>query len=294
VNVSALMTPTISSAVIEVSTPTQIQITFSASLNPANVPAISAFAITNSGGTDNVTSVSISGAVLTINKSRTTLSGDTVSLAYTAPATAQLQDTNQNPVYNFTGQAITNNLAPSTTFIRLTTIDSLTETVNGGGYNYSSATGSSNYEGVTTVNCGVATLGIPNGTDAYVGFTVGTVGGSSKVPALGLNTSGTNSNSGSWTYGVYCDQTVNANYRMITSGSGGGAADTNVAAATSDVVRLRRAGTTLTAEISKDSGTNWTVVKTWTSVTTSKLYPHFSLTNGGTAAVQPYGSGNVA
>ena len=64
-----------------------VTLTYSKPLNTAQVPAAAAFALTNSGGTQSVSGVTIAGSTLTLTTSRTMATTDTVALAYTPPST---------------------------------------------------------------------------------------------------------------------------------------------------------------------------------------------------------------
>ena len=67
-----------------------ITLTFSKALNTAQLPAPSAFTLTNSGGTQTVSNAAIAGATVTLTTSRTMASTDAVALAYSPPATSPL------------------------------------------------------------------------------------------------------------------------------------------------------------------------------------------------------------
>lgn len=61
-------------------------------------------------------------------------------------------------------------------------------------------------------------------------------------------------------------------YQPFTSGGAGTATATTGAA--NDIMRMRRTGTSLFAEVSKDNGSTWTTINTWTGVSTGVLYFH--------------------
>ena len=113
-----------------------ISLTYSKALNTGQVPASSAFALTNSGGTQTVSGVAIAGSTITLTTSRTMASTDTVALAYTPPATnpiASSDGENAGAVATFavpvaTLGAPSNTVAPALSGTTATTGTTLTVT----------------------------------------------------------------------------------------------------------------------------------------------------------------------
>lgn len=76
-------------------------------------------------------------------------------------------------------------------------------------------------------------------------------------------------------YGVYADNGQADAYQMISSGAAGGAPNgTALARVDGDVVRFRRAGTSIYCEVFRSS---WTVLHTWTAASTAAIYPAVSI-----------------
>ena len=135
---------------------------------------------------------------------------------------------------------------------------------------------------------------IPAGQDGWFAYKL--LGASdTQGPIIALKTSAALSGFNQYTYGLYRENLLTTAYKCITAGVGAGAVDTAIAPAANDWVRLRRSGTTIIAEISKDGGVTYSPTKTWTGVSAADLYLH--IMPGATTAgiVQtPKASGNVA
>ena len=117
--------PAFSSAAVNGSA---LTVTLDGGLDTASVPAGSAFTVkaTRSGTERTVnladtTPVAVSGSTVTLTLAEAVLRIDTVTVAYTAPATGKLQDADnlKHPVPNFSAQTATNNTAADTTRPRL-------------------------------------------------------------------------------------------------------------------------------------------------------------------------------
>jgi hypothetical protein len=83
-------------------TPTKLVVTFSDTLLSSSVPATGDFVITNSGGADSVTAVSVVGATVELTKSRTTLANDVITVAYTQPVSGQVKNLAGSAAPSFT------------------------------------------------------------------------------------------------------------------------------------------------------------------------------------------------
>lgn len=104
--------PAFSSAQVTNSQPSVIQVTMNETL-AASIPPNSAFTV--SGGRT-VSSVSISGAVVSITVNTAYANGDTITVAYTQPGSnPRLQDATGNATTTFSAQSVTNNISPSGT-----------------------------------------------------------------------------------------------------------------------------------------------------------------------------------
>ena len=262
VDAAPVVIPSVSAAEISASTPTVVTLTFSSSMSAASVPAASAFVISNSGGADTVTNVAISGATVTLTKSRSTLSADVVTLAYTTPGSNPLVSSAGVAAASFSGRAVNNGLA--TQAIRLSTLTSYTESGSAGaGYSY---TATSNSLSALASNADKGLTG-----DGYIYAKIaGSVTGTSLFFLDDANDATT------YTGNVFGAQ-LNGNgspYLIAASGAANGAANgTATNAAINDIIRLRRAGSIGYVEISKDAGATWILLNTRTGITTATLYP---------------------
>lgn len=99
--------PSLSTAQVLNSAPTQIVLTFNETL-AAFTPAASAFAV--SGG-KTVSSVARSGAQLTLTCSAAYAFGDSITVTYTKPGSNQIQDAAGNQTNSFGPSAVTNNIS---------------------------------------------------------------------------------------------------------------------------------------------------------------------------------------
>lgn len=97
--------PTLTGTAIAPSSPSRLTLAYSEGLSKKNVPAVSAFAIT--GQTRTITKVTIDGPYVYLDVSVPFVAGS-VSIAYTQPGTANLQDHSANLAASFTATAVTN------------------------------------------------------------------------------------------------------------------------------------------------------------------------------------------
>lgn len=272
-NALPVTVPTVSSATIGSSTPTQITLVFSATLSGASVPAAGSFVITNSGGADTCTAVAVSGTTVTLTKSRTTLSGDVVTLAYTAPGSGYLVSPDGIAVGNFSGKAVSNQLASQN--IRLATLGSFAESGDAtAGYTYTATNGNLGTTLATNASHGID-------ADGYVQVKVAVT-----VAATGvffLDDANDTANYAGSILGIQTNGAGSA-YLIVRNGGANNAANgTAVLAAVNDMIRIERAGTIGYVRVSKDNGSTWTLLHTLTGVPTTKLYPKL---NGGPTTAQ--------
>lgn len=100
--------PTASSAAVANGAPAVVAVTMSEAMDAANVPAASAFTV----GGHTVSSVAISGAVINLTCATPFVNGEAArTVAYVQPGANQARDVAQNLLDNFSGLAITNNVA---------------------------------------------------------------------------------------------------------------------------------------------------------------------------------------
>lgn len=118
----------------------------------------------------------------------------------------------------------------------------------------------------TTPSGGIAQLALQSGVDGWLEVTVQETSGK---PALGINTTGSLQAYTVMPYFFYVDT---AKYTVFTTGVNQTASLLNtVVPADNDIIRLRRTGSTLVAEVSKDNRDTWTPIYQWTGVSTGVL-----------------------
>lgn len=278
-------TAVVASATIANASPGEIVVAFSVSLDPAHLPASSAFAITDSGGADAVTAAAIVEGQLVLTKSRATMAADAVTLAYAPPAADPLTDINGNLVSGFGGRAVANQVNGSN-WLRFTVGAHLVESANAaGGFDYAAdatITGSYYFAG----EGGYSAKRLPAGADGWVQVTTA-ANGIASGPYLGLATGTAPQSFGDTQYGLYQN---GASWQV-----NGLNVVTGVQCSAGDVIRLRRAGATIFGEVSKDGGTSWTVVGSGAG-TAAALTPFIQTGQTGSAGglYQPVGSATLA
>ncbi|WP_409266819.1 hypothetical protein [Massilia sp. BHUDP2] len=151
--------------------------------------------------------------------------------------------------------------APPDTSPRFTQLAGITESGSSPNYVY---TGNSSGAAFSTQNS-LSNVGLQSGVDGSMQITLGTRSGDGFI--MGITTSGTPVAFGSLPYAVYCNGNGSL-YKGITNGAVQGNNGTNIAPANGDKVRLRRTGTDLVGEVSKDGGATWTTFYSWTGVPT--------------------------
>ncbi len=100
--------PVYVSSVIEDATPSLLEITFNMSLTNI-VPVNSAFTVTVNSSVSSLISVSVSGTKVNLTLASPVKFGDKVTVAYSKPASGQLQTSSGAQVASFTAQPVTNN-----------------------------------------------------------------------------------------------------------------------------------------------------------------------------------------
>jgi len=102
--------PVYISSSVENASPSKLDLTFNLAL--ANiVPSTSAFSVRVNSNARSVSTVSVSGAKVTLTLSSSLAYGDVVTVAYTKPSTNPLQTTEGGQAASFSAQAVTNKVA---------------------------------------------------------------------------------------------------------------------------------------------------------------------------------------
>jgi parallel beta-helix repeat protein len=103
--------PVYVNSIIQNSTPTKLEITYSVNLDPGKVPSVSDFLV--KGTTGSVTAVTISGTKVILTLSAAVAFGDVITLSY-SPGTIPLQTPSLGKATSLTDKAVTNNLVDPT------------------------------------------------------------------------------------------------------------------------------------------------------------------------------------
>ena len=120
--------PVYTSAVVENSTPSVIDVTYSLAL--ANiVPATSSFNIQVNSVARNITSVSISGNNIHITLASAIIFGDIITLSYTKPASNPLQTTSGGQAASISAKSVTNNCLAAVPVYTSAVVENSTPTV---------------------------------------------------------------------------------------------------------------------------------------------------------------------
>lgn len=267
-NVTAVTVPQIVSATIPTGATNTITILYSAALDAGSVPAASAYTLSGSSGAVAASSVAVSGSTVTVTMSRAATSGETITASYVVPSTGAVRsNADQTNAPGFTSRACT-----QLQFVRYTTLTNHTESGNGTtGWIYT-GTGSFNLGG-----CADPSLSIPSGQDGIVSVALPNKPGTTAVQfSLGTSAATMVGNTVQQC-AINFESYTNANYR--TQSPSGGTATSGTAMAAGDVIRMRRVGSNVYAEVSKDSEATWTLLATFTGITTAALYPLISAQN---------------
>ena len=86
-----------------------LTMTYNETLDSASVPATNAFAVTVNGAARGVSTVEIAGTTVTLTLASPVVADNTVTVAYTKPATSPLQDAAGNDALNLPATNVTNN-----------------------------------------------------------------------------------------------------------------------------------------------------------------------------------------
>lgn len=265
VNPPDVTAPSISTSTVENSSRSNVVLTYSEALDESSIPATSDF--TPSGG-KTVSSVAISGAVVTVTVNSAYASGDTITISYTKGSNP-IQDVAGNDAANLSSRSVTNNIGatPTATAVTFLTLTNLTDQ---GSETYAATSAGTSYAAQ-----GVVGVSSAAGTETWIECQKPATGDGSAV--LGFDVT-----SGSLTYGSndYVAQVSTAG--LIQAGQ-----NTTAPASTGYTLtegagsrmRLHRsASNVVTVQTTTDDGANWTIQHTYAGTNTSTLYPHFYTT----------------
>jgi hypothetical protein len=272
--------PTFSSAQIAAASPTVVQITMSETLG-TSVPPASAFAITENGSAKTVSSVSVSGQVVSATCATAFSNGTTVQVTYTAPGTdPRIKDVAGNAAVSFGPSSVTNNVAASSgTDLRLTNLVTMTETSAVAPYAYKTDSGV-NY--ANNPNGGVTQLALAGDGTLIVKLS----GVNPGKHLIGFKTGQTNVGYGSIGIDFMADYSVG--YKAFS-----GTATTTTSGripVDNDFVKFVRSGTTIAVYVSSDGGSTYTLILTFTGVAAGTLYCQMQSQSNG-QFIGPVGTG---
>ncbi len=197
--------------------------------------------------------------------------------------TAAISITNNQGLTNPASTTYTASAA--STYIQFTPVRSMTQS-GAGPFTYTSTGGGyGGSEGIAK-----SPIGFQNGVDGSMTLQMAVANNGDNVTTLwGVAAPATTVNAynnllyGLWTHG--------AGYQPFFGG-GGDTASPNITPAVGDYMKLTRTGSTLTWSISQNSGSTWTVIKTYTGVPTTALSIYGSANTGG--AFTPISSTGLA
>jgi hypothetical protein len=118
---------------------------------------------------------------------------------------------------------------------------------------------------------GIATKSRVVGTDGSCAVVLGTATDATHEAMLGLDNSATPVGYASLDYAVFAPST--GTYRVVVGGVST-AATVAVSCAAGDIMRLSITGANLDAQVSKDGGTTWTTIYSWSGISSSAVKYH--------------------
>lgn len=216
-------------------------------------------------------------AVSTTGVQNVTFSGLTASTTYYAHYVHRDAAGNDSAVS--TSTSFTTDAGGGATTARFASLTGINETGSDPNWIYTGATNAAPYSTQTAMS----TAGLKSGEDGSMQITLNTRVADAFI--LGITTSGTAVAFGSLPYAIYCNGN-GTQYKYITGGTVTNAPSNIINWANGDLVRLRRSGTSLTAEVYKAG--SWVNLITWTGVPTG-AYKFELLLNSTTSVGSPVG-----
>jgi uncharacterized repeat protein (TIGR02059 family) len=260
VGISPVAVPTISTSQAPFNAPSTIVLSYGVALDTAQVPPASAFTVTNSGGTQTVTGVSVSGSNVTLTTSRTALSSDTITVSYTPPAADAQKIKAQGGIYAaaLSGRSV---LSPANeAVVRLGSLTNLTEGGNGTtGWSYTSTVSTFSANGLATTSIAPATAAVVRAFPTS----------SSSDVMLAFQPNNTAANYGAYSAAIWV-KGVGAAYQQVTNGTPAAASITELRQSNDIVQMVAGADGSVLAQVSHDAGATWITVHTFANNTARK------------------------
>ena len=177
-------------------------------------------------------------------------------------------------------------VAAATSVLRLGTLSAVTESGSAGAYVYTGTGGGFGSEGRSILN-----KAFQNGVDGeyIVQQLVAAVDGGNKELFIGVSAS--NSSTGyTGLSAAVVGHPEGGHYTAFSNGNAGNVA--SFGSLVSDYVKVKRVGSTLTFDVSRNAGSTWSNAATFTGVSTGVLYIHNLL--AGAMQIQPISSSGLA
>lgn len=281
IGVAPVPSPVITSSFVPVGAPTTISLVYSVALDATQVPPASAFSIVNSGGTQNVTGVAISGNTVTLTTSRTAQASDVITLNYVRPVSDAGKLKAQGGAFAAALNARSVTAPGVEQVVRFTNLAGITEGGNASGYSYTGTTAA--YAG----SGGLATVSMPANTAASVRAHLAA---NSTQFIMGLQPNATAANYTAYAVGIYANG-VGTPYQQIVNGAPS-AMPVAVNQAAGDIVELSSdAAGNQVARVSQDGGATWTTLRTFPAVNTARKYVNICFGSNGSSITKVMGTG---
>lgn len=281
IGVAPVPSPVITSSFVPVGAPTTISLVYSVALDATQVPPASAFSIVNSGGTQNVTGVAVSGNTVTLTTSRTAQASDVITLNYVRPVSdaGRLRAQGGSFAAALNARSVTAPVIEQV--VRIGSLAGITEGGNASGYSYTGATAA--FAG----SAGLGTVSLPANTAASVRAHLAA---NSANFIIGLQPNATAQNYTAYAVGIFATG-VGGAYQQIVGGTPS-AMPVTVNQAANDIIELSSdAAGNQVARVSQDGGNTWTTLRTFPAVNTARKYINICFGTNGSSVTKLMGSG---
>jgi hypothetical protein len=272
--------PTLSLIAVQNTDKNSVVLQWSENMDPA-ISAASAFAIP----TKTISAhTRVDGIYTYLTVSPPVAYGESLTLNYTPPATNKMRDLAGNLVASISSAAVQNYVLPAASKVRMTALGAYV--VESGdataGWNYygNPANGGNIQDDTHGAS---STKKLAASADGHIRCKITGISGDNGNPfkgVFGFDLDPTVTERGTL-YGLYYGHDGSANVYYANAGQYNTVAlnGTVLAPANNDEIRVRRAGTNIVLEVSKNAGTSWTVVHTYSSASQAALYGKLHVSN---------------